>query len=425
MKMRNVGALAAAGLIAIAGCSAPGAAPGGTTPAGSPGGSAPATSAGPGGDLGSVTVPAGEPLHLAFWGVLSGADAALGEDARRGVEIAIEDREGQLKGHEIELTSEDALCTPEGGATAAQKLAADTTIVGLIGSVCSDETVGGIQTITDAGLTTISPSNTRPSLTAEDRGPEYAGYLRTAHNDEVQGAVAAQYVVEELGLTKAATVHDGSAYAEALVGVFAETFQELGGEITAEEAVSKGQTDMSTVLNNIAATSPEILYMPVFTAEGGFLAAQSGDVAGLEDIVLMGADGLFSQDFIDAAGPNVNGMYLSSPDFTAFGDEYQGFLDAHQEKYGEAPIQVFHAHGYDAANILMNAIEQVAQGEDGGELTIDRAALRQAIYDTEGHEGLTGTLSCSDSGDCSSPHIAVYQIEDDTLPTAPIWSPEE
>jgi branched-chain amino acid transport system substrate-binding protein len=378
-----------------------------------------------GGDLGSVTVPAGEPLHIGFWGVISGADAALGVDSQRGVEIAIDDRGGELLGHEISLTSEDALCTPEGGATAAQAIAADTTIVGLVGSICSDETVGGINTITNAGLTTISPSNTRPSLTAEDRGPEYAGYLRTAHNDEVQGAVAAQYVAEELGLTTAATIHDGSAYAEALAGVFADTFTELGGEITAEEAVSKGQTDMSTVLNNVAASSPELLYFPIFTAEGGFIAAQSGDVAGLEEIVLMGADGLFSQDFIDAAGPNVDGMYLSSPDFTAFGEEYQGFLDKYNEAYGEAPIQVFHAHAYDAANILLNAIEEVAEGEEGGEITIDRAALRQAIYDTEGHEGLTGTLSCSDAGDCSSPHIAVYQIENQTLPTAPIWSPEE
>lgn len=424
MRLTNLGALSAAILIVASACT-PAAGPPTTGPGatGSPAGS-PAGSPG-GGDLGSVTVPAGEPLHIGFWGVISGADASLGVDSQRGVEIAIEDRGGELLGHEIQMTSEDALCTPEGGATAAQKIAADTTIVGLVGSVCSDETVGGIQTITNAGLTTISPSNTRPSLTAPDRTAEFAGYLRTAHNDEVQGAVAAEYVFNELQLTKAATIHDGSAYAEALAGVFAETFEGLGGEVTAREAVSKGQTDMSTVLTNVAATQPEILYFPIFTAEGGFVAAQSGDVAGLEEVVLMGADGLFSQDFIDAAGPNVNGMYLSSPDFTAFGDEYQDFLDKYNEKYGEAPIQVFHAHAYDAANILMDAIEEVAQGEEGGDLTVDRQALRDAIFATENHEGLTGTLSCSDVGDCSSPHIAVYQIEDDTLPTAPIWSPEE
>ena len=30
--------------------------------------------------LGVVEIPAGEPIHIAFWGVLSGADASLGED---------------------------------------------------------------------------------------------------------------------------------------------------------------------------------------------------------------------------------------------------------------------------------------------------------------------------------------------------------
>ena len=40
-----------------------------------------------------------------------------------------------------------------------------------------------------------------------------------------------------------------------------------------------------------------------------------------------------------------------------------------------APLSVFHAHAYDAANILLDAIEAVAV-EDGDSLTIDRAALR-------------------------------------------------
>ena len=380
-------------------------------------------------ELGVVEIPEGEPLTLGFWGVISGPNASLGVDSQRGVELAMADRGGELLGHELRLVSQDALCTPEGGATAAQALAADTTIVGLVGSICSDETVGGIQTITDAGLTTISPSNTRPALTAEDRDETYAGYLRTAHNDEIQGAVAAQFALEELGVTTAATIHDGSAYAEALQQVFADAFTEGGGTITAQEAVDVGQTDMSTVLSSIGADSPELLYFPIFTAEGGFIAAQSSEADGLEDTILMGADGLFSQDFIDAAGPNVEGMYLSSPDFTAFGDQYADFLEKYEAEYGEPPIQIFHAHAYDAANILMNAIEEVAVEVDGT-LYVPKGALRDAIYATSDFQGITGTLSCSPTGDCSAPVIAVYQIADREIggefpPEAPFWSPED
>jgi branched-chain amino acid transport system substrate-binding protein len=160
MKFIKVGVLAASAAIVFAACSggattAPSAAPS-EAPSEAPSGE---PTAPPAEDpLGTVTIPAGEPLHVAYWGVLSGADANLGDDSKQGVEIAIDDLGGTFKGHDIRLTTEDGLCTPEGGATAAQKLAADTTIVGLIGSSCSDETVGGIAPLTNAGLTTISPN---------------------------------------------------------------------------------------------------------------------------------------------------------------------------------------------------------------------------------------------------------------------------
>lgn len=64
--------------------------------------------------LGCVKIGPSDPVHIAFWGVLSGADSTLGEDSKRGVEIAIDDKGGKLFGHDILLTSEDAGCTPEG-----------------------------------------------------------------------------------------------------------------------------------------------------------------------------------------------------------------------------------------------------------------------------------------------------------------------
>ncbi len=388
----------------------------------------PAASTPPPDRLGVVTIPAGEKIHIAFWGVLSGADSVLGVDAQRGVELAIADQ-GKLLDRDILLTSEDGLCTPEGGATAAQKMAADSTIVGLVGSTCSDETVGGIASLTAAGMTTISPSNTRPALTAPNRDASYAGYLRTAHSDTFQGLAVAEFLYNELGLRTAATIHDGSAYAEALQGVFADNFVRLGGTITVQEAVQKGQTDMHTVLTTIAASNagaaPDVIYYPIFTAEGGFVTAQRSDVAGLEDTVMIGSDGMFSQQLVDAAGPAAEGLYLSSPNFSAFQAGYADFLAKHQAAYGQAPIQAFHAHGYDAANILFDAIEKVGI-KAGDTLYIPRGALRDAIYATKDFAGITGTLSCGEFGDCGAPIIAVYQISAREVggqwpPEAPVW----
>lgn len=372
--------------------------------------------------LGCVTIGADEPVHIAYWGVLSGADGTLGEDSKRGVEIAIDDMGGKFHDHDILLTTEDALCTPEGGATAASKLAADTSIVALIGSSCSDETVGGIAAITNAGLTTISPSNTRPALSDPNRGPDYAGYARTAHSDAFQGKAVAEFAYNVLGARKAATIHDGSAYAEALQQVFADNFAALGGEIVAQEAVAKDATDMRPVLTSIAASAPEFLYYPVFVAAGGYITAQVREIAGLEDVKIAGSDGIFTPDFIEAAGANVQGMYLSSPDFSAFPEGYAAFIEKHQAKYNEAPLSIFHAHAYDATGIVFAALEKVAVVQEDGTIYVPRQALRDAIFATKDFKGITGTLSCSASGDCGAPVIAVYEVVNSDPAS---WNPQD
>ena len=369
--------------------------------------------------IGCVTIAPTDPVHIAFWGVLSGADGTLGTDSQYGVEIAIADQ-GKLLGHDIQLTTEDALCTPEGGATAATKLAVDTTIVALVGSSCSDETVGGIATITNAGLTTISPSNTRPVLTAADRSPDYAGYLRTAHSDAFQGKTAADFAFNVLKVTKAATIHDGSSYAQALQQVFVDNFKALGGTIVAQEAVAKTDTDMHAVLTTVAAAGPEFIYYPIFVAAGGYITAQAKEVAGLENVKLMGADGMFSPDLLKGAGKAAEGMYLSSPDFSLFPAGYTAFVAKYKAKYGTAPISIFHAHAYDAANIIFAAFTKVAVKDADGTLHVGRQALRDAIYATKDFQGITGNLTCGQYGDCGAPVIAVYQI---TSSDPASWNP--
>jgi branched-chain amino acid transport system substrate-binding protein len=367
-----------------------------------------------------VTVAAGDPLHIAFWGVLSGADATLGQDSLYGVQVAVDDAGGKFMGHDIKVTTEDALCTPEGGAAAAAKLATDTSIVALVGSTCSDETVGGIAAITNAGLTTISSSNTRPLLTAPDRGPDYAGYLRTAHSDAFQGKTVAEFAFNVLKVTKAATIHDGSAYAQALQQVFVDNFTRLGGKIVAQEAVAKTDTDMHAALTTVAAAGPEFLYYPIFVAAGGYITAQAREVAGLEKTILMASDGVFSPDFLKGAGAAAKGMYLSSPDFSLFPAGYQEFLDKYKAKSGGAPLSIFHAHAYDATGIIFAALSKVAVQDADGTLHIGRQALRDAIFATQGYRGATGTLTCGQFGDCGAPVIAVYQIVDSDPTT---WNP--
>jgi branched-chain amino acid transport system substrate-binding protein len=371
----------------------------------------------PEGDV-CVEVGADEPVRIGYAFVVSGADVTLGTDTKRGVEIAVDDK-GQILGHDIEIVGEDSLCSAEGGQTAATKLSSDNKLVGVVGTNCSSAARAAIPIFCGASIPTISPSNTAPDLTDPNRPDDYWCYLRTAHNDNVQGAAMAEYAYGA-GFRAAATVHDGSLYADKLQQVFAAKFQELGGTIVAQEAVGPDDTDMKPMLTRVAAQSPDMMYYPIFTKAGGQITKQAREVPGLETVQLTGADGIFSADFMRAAGDAVMGFRWSSPDFSAFGAGYQDFLAKHEAKYGEKTLAPFHAHAYDAAMIIMNAVEKVAIQGDDGSLLIPRKAVVQAMYDTANFTGLTGNLTCDENGDCADPKIAVYECVN---PDPDSWNP--
>ncbi|RMF81509.1 MAG: branched-chain amino acid ABC transporter substrate-binding protein [Chloroflexi bacterium] len=380
--------------------------------------------------IGCVEIGPDDPITIASMLTTSGATAFLGEDSLGGIEIAIEQRGGELLGHEIELVNEDSLCNAEGGQTAAQRVASDETILGVIGTNCSSAAVAALPTISEAGLVMISPSNTAPSLTndnPDEGGVWQPGYFRTAHNDLFQGAVAADFAFNELGARTLATIHDGSPYADGLQDVMANTFRELGGEVTFQGAINVGDTDMSAILTEIATNPPDVLYFPIFEPEGNFIAAQSVDIPGLEDTTLMGADGLLVESFPENTGDAAIGMFLSGPLVT--GDAYQEFLETWDEVIGGVPPSGFHAHAFDATNILLDAIEAVAVETDDGGLLIGRQALRDAVGATEEFDGLTGVLTCGPTGDCATGEaLAIFEITeaevfDDAWPPQPVFVP--
>ena len=396
------------------------------------GGSQPAATGGDGGGTGSaadcdadefgcIELAEGDPLVMGTALVITGANESLGLDSQYGAEVAREMRP-DIAGHTVEFNHQDDGCSTEGGTAAARALLSEEDIAAVIGTSCSSAGIPAAEILSAEGILLVSPSNTAPSLTSPEEHQDF--YARTAHNDKIQGAAMAQFVCEVLGLSTAATIDDGSAYADQLAAVFAEEFPaQCDGTITAEEAVSVGDTDFSGVLGNIAADAPEFLYFPIFVAEGALITQQAKDTAGLEDTILGGADGYFTPDWLAAAGADAEGHYLSGPDLAFSGDFYEDeFLPMYLETSGEdTTISVFHAHAFDAYNMLAEAIDSVAF-DDGGTTYIPRSALREAFFSTSGYEGLTGTLTCDEFGDCADAKISVSQVQEGEF--VRIW-PEE
>lgn len=380
------------------------------------------------GDLGGVLVEAGAPVQIRALQAISGEVAFLGVDQVRGIELAIEDF-GDVMGHPVNLgTPEDDLCLGEGGGAGATAIAAQEGVLGVIGTTCSGAAVPALDILNQAGIVMISGSNTSETLTSNFQGTAGENwrdtYLRTAHNDLIQGAAAAIFAYDNLGLRNACTIHDGDPYTSGLAGSFGVTFTELGGEVSVATSINKGDTDMGPVLTECGTGNPDTIYFPIFQPEGDFILQQVGGVAGLEAVQMYGADGLITPDHFGLE--EAAGVYYSGPDlgfegnagFT--GETYTNLVARYEAAYGEAPTAAFHAHTYDATMMLLSGIAAVAVEGPNGDLWVDRAALRDYLYAITDFPGVTGTLSCDEFGDCGGNVVSVVLNADPSDPQAGI-----
>jgi branched-chain amino acid transport system substrate-binding protein len=166
---------------------------------------------------------------------------------------------------------------------------------------------------------------------------------------------------------------------------------------------------MFPALEAIAPGGPDVLYLPIFEPAGPRLVHEVRSVPGLEETLLIGADGLLADSFPENAGENAVGMFLTGPYVS--GPSYVDFLARWAQEIGGVPPSGFHAHAYDATNLLLDAIEKVAVAFADGGLQIGRSALRDALTATENYPGLLGCLTCTEYGDCGTLEaLAIFQI---------------
>ena len=356
---------------------------------------------------GAITFEPGQSLVIGVAVGLSGEGIApLGVDIQRGVELALEDRPTVTVGgaeFAVTLDAQDDLCAAEGGQAVANRFSADATVIGVVGPMCSSACRAAAPIFDAAGYTTISPSCTAPDLTASG----YTSFNRAVVSDAFQGRIAAEYIYNVLGLTKIATIHDGSPYGEGLVNVVTARFTELGGEVVASDAVTVGDTDFRGLLDDIAQQEPELIYFGGFPAEAARIIEQRAD-AGLEDVPFMGADGIRGTEVLELAGASSEGVYATSA-VAASSDALASFLERYVATYGEEPPAPYHANGYDAANLFLDAVEATGTVDASGNLVLDRAAIAEYIRSVENFQGLTGVLNAEGNGETSVSDIGIYQ----------------
>ena len=339
---------------------------------------------------------------------LTGPQAHLGKDNDNGARLAIEELNAKgvtIGGVKVkfELMSEDDQADPKTGTIVAQKLV-DAKVAGVIGHLNSGTTIPASKIYHDAGIPQISPSATNPKYTHQG----YKGAFRVMANDVQQGKVLGEYAVGKLGAKKIAIIDDRTAYGQGLADEFEKAAKATGAAIVAREYTTDKATDFRSILTNVKARQPDLLFYGGMDAQAGPMVAQMKTLA-IKAKVLAG-DGAQSPEFIKLAGAAADGVVASSPGVPL--DKMPGgtgFTERFNAQYGQ--IQIYAPYAYDAVMTLVEAMQKADSTQPAKYLPELARISRQ---------GVTGPIAFDEKGDLRSGPITLYVVKGgkwDTLET--------
>lgn len=317
--------------------------------------------------------PDEEYVYIGVSGPFTGDYAEYGEYFRTATIMGMEriNEQGGIRGKELKLVFEDSRSDPKESVLVAQKFVSDKKIIAVVGDFTSSASMAAAEIYNSGELTQISPTASHPEYTKIGKFSFRAGTTQ-----EVEGPVIAEWAVGELGYKTVSSIYINNDWGIVANKYFVLKAKALGADVILEEPYLGGEKDFAAIITKIKHQNPEMVYLGTPWADAGAIATQmrKADFSP----ALMGASILATEKIIEMAGPAVEGMKaitnVTSP----------VFLNDYRKRWEKEPHSDHCGLAYDALMLLANAIET------GG---FDRLAIRDALAETEGFEGVTGDFS--------------------------------
>ena len=116
--------------------------------------------------IGLAPALAQQSVKIGFVSTFSGSQAAIGQDMRRSVDLAVEHLGGKMAGKKIEIVYEDDQFKPDVGKARSEKLVQQDKVNFVAGYIWSNVLLASLRTVTDEGDTILISSNAGPSQIA-------------------------------------------------------------------------------------------------------------------------------------------------------------------------------------------------------------------------------------------------------------------
>jgi len=359
-RRKIVKGLGAGALIGLSGCSGDG----GDGSDGSDGGSDGedgGTTDGGDGDSGTIKIGTNYPL--------SGGLALNGQDATRGVELAVEqiNDNGGMDGREIELFKKDATDS-DAGVSNVESLATSEEVDIIVGSFSSSiakasaqaaarydqlywETTGFSPEISEPGFQHLYHCNTRTTQYGQRGG-------------EIIDTVVAPELDKSTGDLRIGIMYENGVFGTATDQIVQEQAGDYGYNVVESIGYPPFQTsDLSSSIERMKQADIDILYHSGYNPDTNLLWQQAADLDLYVPAVVGNGTAYVVQSFVEAVGQqtalgiiNVDQPHYNvNPDFAP---GMENILTAYRDRYGENPVTQLPATAFSCMQMLQQVVSE-------------------------------------------------------------------
>jgi len=340
--------------------------------------------------LGALGAFAADPIKIGSVLSVTGPAAFLGDPELKTLQLYVDDlnKKGGVLGRPLQLVHYDDGSDANKANGFTKRLIDDDKVDVLVGGTTTGATMSSVPLAEKAGIPFISLAGAVVIVE-----PVKKFVFKTPHTDRM----AAEKVFEDMkkrGLTKVALLSETSGFGASGKKETEGVAAKYGITLVANETYGPKDTDMSPQLTKIK-TAPGVQAVFVFgLGQGPAIVTKNYKQLGIT-LPLYQSHGVASDEFLKLAGPAAEGVRLPSPaqlipEKLPASDPQKPIVTAYDKAYKAAyktDVSTFGGYAYDGLLLAVDAIKRA-----GG---TDKAKVRQALENTKGLVGTSGTFNMS------------------------------
>ena len=336
-------------------------------------------------------------ITIATVGPITGSLAALGEQYKRGAEMAVADinAAGGVNGEKLVLEIGDDACDPKQAVAVAQQMGSKG-VKFVAGHLCSGSSIPASKVYEEDGIVMISPASTAEKFTDEGGW----NVARVCGRDDLQGQVAGSFLAKHFAGKKVAILDDKSAYGKGLADSVRANAVKGGLTPSISESINPGEKDYSALVSKLKDGGVDAVYFGGYHPEGALILKQMREQGSKAQ--MLSGDSMNNLEFWTIAGTNAEGMIFT------FAPEPRNMATA------KDVVAKFKAAGFDPEGYTLNTYAAIqvyvaAVKATGG---TDGKKVAEWIRGGTSVPTVIGNIAMDAKGDIKDPKLSWYKFHD-------------